>query len=390
MAALRFLDSFFRDNCEFIHARRREALVRVVGSLLGGAKLNLSALGRGLSGTGQTKHKIKLVDRLPGNAHLNAERCKVFECITRWALAGHQRPVIAVDWSDLETGNHTQLLKAAVCIKGRALTLYEETHPVKGVRRGHIERRFLQRLATMVPAHCYPVIVTDAGYRGPWFRCVQSLGWSYVGRVRGTVYARLPGEQKWSAVSALHTMASATAACIGTVLLSRDSRLATRMTLYQGFRPRPGRRRRDSAPSPKWREPWVLVSNLSQREATPVQVVNVYRKRMQIEETFRDLKAPRWGFAMGYARSRTLARRANLALIGALALFALWLTGRAARAIGWVRDFQANTERSRRVLSDEFLGREVCRFPKRYVVNEEIIAATAALLRLEIVYLAGC
>ncbi len=206
MAALRFLDSFFRDNCQFMHTGRREALVRVVGGLLGGAKLNLSALGRGLSGDGRTKHKIKLVDRLLGNKHLDAERSKVFGGITRWALAGCKHPIIAVDWSDLETGNHTQLLKAAVCIKGRALTLYEETHPVKGVRRGKIERRFLARLAAMVPAGCRPIIVTDAGYHSAWLRCVESLGWSYVGRVRGAVSVRLRGN--WIAVSALHAMAT--------------------------------------------------------------------------------------------------------------------------------------------------------------------------------------
>ena len=61
MAVFSFLQRFIERNCPFIHARRRNALVRVVDSLMAGAKLNLSSLGRGLAGAGRTKHKIKLV-----------------------------------------------------------------------------------------------------------------------------------------------------------------------------------------------------------------------------------------------------------------------------------------------------------------------------------------
>ncbi|MFB4243000.1 transposase, partial [Escherichia fergusonii] len=48
-------------------------------------------------------------------------------------------------------------------------------------------------------------------------------------------------------------------------------------------------------PSPKIysasaKEPWVLATNLPVEIRTPKQLVNIYSKRMQIEETFRDLK----------------------------------------------------------------------------------------------------
>ena len=123
MAATSFLQRFMTCNCSFIHARRRGALLRVVDSLMGGAKLNLSALGRGLAGRGRTKNKIKLVDRLLGNERIHDERTAVYETLTRWVLTPRSRPVILVDWSDLETGHRVQMLKAAVAIDGWALTL---------------------------------------------------------------------------------------------------------------------------------------------------------------------------------------------------------------------------------------------------------------------------
>ena len=96
MAASSFVQRFIARNCPFIHVCRRGALVRVVESLMSGAKLNLTALGRGLGGQGRTKNKIKLVDRLLGNRHLHRERATVYGELTRWVLASRSRPVILV------------------------------------------------------------------------------------------------------------------------------------------------------------------------------------------------------------------------------------------------------------------------------------------------------
>ena len=36
----------------------------------------------------------------------------------------------------------------------------------------------------MLPANCCPCILSDAGFKNPWFKAVASLGWDYVGRIR--------------------------------------------------------------------------------------------------------------------------------------------------------------------------------------------------------------
>ena len=82
---------------------------------------------------------------------------------------------------------------------------------------------------------------------------------------------------------------------------------------------------------------------------------------MEIEETIRDLKSHRFGFALRYARTKRSERLEALLLLAALATLVLWLLGLAASERQWGRHFQANTERRRNVLSAVFLGQELWR-----------------------------
>lgn len=90
-------------------------------------------------------------------------------------------------------------------------------------------------------------------------------------------------------------------------------------------------------------------------------IKRAYTRRMEIEETFRDLKSHRWGFALRYAQTKNPKRLETLLLVAVLATFILWLLGLATKARQWERHFQANTERRRSVLSTVFLGRELLR-----------------------------
>ena len=85
-------------------------------------------------------------------------------------------------------------------------------------------------------------------------------------------------------------------------------------------------------------------------------VTQLYGKRMQIEETFRDLKCHRWGFGLRYARCYDAKRPEILLLLGALATLVAWLVGLAGRTLQLHRHLQANTERRREVLSTFFIG----------------------------------
>ncbi|MBN3518364.1 transposase, partial [Vibrio neptunius] len=56
------------------------------------------------------------------------------------------------------------------------------------------------------------------------------------------------------------------------------------------------------------KEPWVLATNLPVETRTPTQLVRLYSKRMQIEETFRDLKSPAYGLGLRHSRTSSPER----------------------------------------------------------------------------------
>lgn len=363
MQALQLLHKAAGAALPEIHDSRLRALMASVEALLLGRKLWLSELGRHLRGGTKEKHKIKRIDRLLGNPHLQLERRGLYRWLARQLLGDCRHPCIIVDWSDVDAGKTLFILRAAVSVGGRALPLYEEVH--ERCHQAADQRRFLDHLAEVLPDDCRPVIVTDAGFRGPWFKAVEARGWCYVGRVRNRDHARFPAESTWFPAKQLYEQASGTPRAVGALWMTRSAPWSTRAYLYRkrsAGRHRltvHGERRRNALSekqAKREREPWLLVSNLPARRHCAKQVIDIYRDRMTIEEGFRDLKATRHGFAFRCSLGRNAARVANLLLIAAFASLALWITGLVGIQRNLERALQANTERRRRVLSVAFIG----------------------------------
>jgi hypothetical protein len=144
----------------------------------------------------------------------------------------------------------------------------------------------------------------------------------------------------------------------GRCWLSAKHPYACNLHLYKASKRGPGRPRKPHRAVPNSqracahaREPWLLATSLPVEMWPAVRVVSAYKKRMQIEETFRDLKSHRWGYGLQYARSRSTERLEKLLLITTLAMVTTWLVGLAAKANDWMRHFQANTVRKKTVLS---------------------------------------
>ena len=76
---------------------------------LSGASVSITALGRALSVPVYIKHKIKRMDRLAGNRHLNTERMALYGAMTQWLLQSLPMPLILVDWPPLTADQHQQL-----------------------------------------------------------------------------------------------------------------------------------------------------------------------------------------------------------------------------------------------------------------------------------------
>jgi hypothetical protein len=147
----RFLSQLLVARTVIEHTARVTALIRAVGALLVGGRLSLTDLGRNMSGSGHAKHRIKAVDRLLGNRHLQRERDAIYRAIAAKLLAGNSRPVIVVDWSDFELGRKWLMLKAALPVGGRAISLYERVFPFKRYNSPGAHREFLAELKSVLP-----------------------------------------------------------------------------------------------------------------------------------------------------------------------------------------------------------------------------------------------
>lgn len=389
MHGISLLKNWLKRNQVIGHLARLQATLRVVQAVLGGAKLALTHLGRQRPGTAFVKHHIKAVDRLLGNRHLQQERTPLYAALARTVLGGLQRPLIVVDWADCELERQLLILRAAVPLGGRAFTLYEEVHPLSRYNSPKTHRQFLSALRDVLPAHCKPIIVTDAGFRGPWFRDVEALGWDWIGRIRNTIKYFKPETGRWCYVHSLYSSATPNVQHIGERVLSKRHRYHCRLYLLRAHQSAPGRpRKRKSYGNNNGlyrklhRAPWLIATSLPHSRNAGRRVVSAYAARMQIEETFRDLKNHRWGQALRYARSANTHRLEILLLLAHLATFVLWLAGIAARARNWQRHFQANTERRRDVLSIPFLGRAIVTSTTFTLTSRDLAASIPALVGL--------
>ena len=222
----------------------------------------------------------------------------------------------------------------------------------------------------------------------PWYKSVEKQGWYWLSRVRGKVqYADL-GATNWLPVSRLHSMASSRSKTLGYKRLTKSNPIQCQIVLYKS-RPKGRKNQRSTRTnchhsSPKIysasaKEPWALATNLSTETRTPKQIVRLYSKRMQIEETFRDLKSPAYGLGLRHSRTSSPERFDIMLLIALMLQLTCWLAGVHAQRQGWDRHFQANTIRNRNVLSAVHLGMEVLRHSGYTITREDLLTAAATL-----------
>lgn len=360
MHALTILHRILSTSFPEIHTKRLASLLAAVKAVVMGSRLTLSDMGRGLHGPVAVKHNIKRIDRLLGNGSLHIEIPKLYEALVRQCLDGISMPLIVVDWSDLTPDRHWQLLRASVAIEGRSMTLYEEVHPQSSATSPSVHQAFLARLATMLPPACVPILITDAGFRGAWFRLVNRIGWYWIGRIRNRDMVSPTGTDAWAGCKTLYPLATAKARSLGQYNYVRNHPVSCRLVLIKRIKRDRHKKSKlgkltHSSQSLKnaraQREPWLLAASPKLDHLSAQAVVAVYAQRMQIEESFRDLKSGRFGLGFSANRSTQKARLSVLLLVGCLASFVLRLIGEVGKVRQMAFQFQSNTRRSRPVLS---------------------------------------
>lgn len=368
MRATEVLQKCLGDALGSMHALRSRVLLRAVEATIHGRRLTLIDLARAWPGAERIRAPLKALDRLLGNRHLHAERSHIYTAMTRWLVRSKQ-PVIVIDWSDLKSDRSWHVLRAAIPVGGRTLPILDMVFPGGQQGSPKAEKQFLQRLAAVLPDDVCPVLVTDAGFRAPWFRAVEAMGWQWLGRLRNTTYLKPAGApdapSQWVSCKAMYELAKQAPRDFGLMEIVRSAPWTARVVLHA--KPSQGRKHRNRQGVParnsnsrknaqREREPWLLMAAPS-LQLSARQLVTLYVRRMQIELSFRDLKSHRYGQAFEDSLTRKGARIEVLLLLSALAAFATWLVGMACEASGidqWLAPFRSK----RRLYSVMRLGRE--------------------------------
>lgn len=364
MPQLKLSHKLFRESLANFNQARVKAVFDGVDGLIRGNELSLTSIGRHLPGKAKTKHKIKRIDRLLGNSSLHQELSAIYTAVSHRLLKAIPHYIIAVDWSGCCRDDY-QLLRASLLYDGRSLPILNMVVKKAFYSNNEIHRQFLGQLSRIVGNNKPTHILTDGGFKTPWFQLVKEYGWEFVGRVRGRVYGRIEG-QDWRSVQSLYNGATSTPSNIGYGLLSKTqkSQCYAHFHLFKGRAK--GRHKKRGHLLPLYastekrckslaKEPWLLVtsdSNLSSKKA-----VQLYAKRMQIEQNFRDDKSQRYGFSWRNSFTSDANRIGVLCLLAFIATAILWLIGLEAEKRQLHLSYQANSTKHRRVLSFLSLAR---------------------------------
>lgn len=359
------LSKFLQDVCPLMHAKRRESLEAVICSCLRQEKISVTALGRGISTSVLEKHRIKQADRLLSNQHLHNELFSIYKHLADLATKGLERVIILVDWSNLDQNERHFLIRASVAVEGRAITIYEEVHTKETKEKLKTHKQFLKNLKTLLPEEVTPILVADAGFRITWFKEVQKYGWEWVGRIRGRMKVKLTEDCSWKDGRLLHPEATVHAKDFGVSQIGKQNNLSCRLVLYKGepkgrvLQDKLGRRKKGIRAKRAERanqEPWLLATSMKDEQHSAMQIVEMYRCRMQIEESFRDMKCRQYGIGLKESRTYKTQRMKVLVAIASLVSTFAWILGKAVTTVGAHRHFQANTTNTKPVLSHVFLG----------------------------------
>jgi hypothetical protein len=212
------------------------------------------------------------------------------------------------------------MLSAEIALKGRSLPLYRDVF-----NQGELKSRaanFIGSLKKLIPSNKPIIIIMDAAFGEDWFKEIERAGWFWLVRVRQGKNVQLEPKGDWVTVKDFIPTISTKSKCYNDASFminhERKCRLITvGKSVQKGRRQPKNSPRNDKAGNNAFRhsalEPWILATNLPQQYNT-TQIINLYKKRMQIEESFRDMKSHRLVYVVD-----TLAQPALIA--GALKCF---------------------------------------------------------------------
>ena len=361
------LHKTFEEQLPKVHLTRLNSLMTVCATAASENKLYLTGLGRAISNSNKESSNIQKVDRLLGNGALQAERDSFYKVMQSYVIQKYSSPWIHIDWTCINSTTNIYVLRASLSMKGRSIVIFEKSYLKKMENNHATHKEFLNKLKSLLPSNVKPIIVTDAGFRAPWFSYILKLGWDFVGRLRNKNLIFLDKTAHWRLSSSYFEQATSIPTCIGQGLLTEEGKVPAQFVLFKGknkgrHRLNKNKKISNSGKNKRYatanKEPWLLVTSLKAKEK-PVLITNIYRQRMRIEENIRDTKCSHYGLGLKNSLTCCPQRMDILLLIAAIATLAAWIAGLFTKSNGNASHFQAHSAKFTSALSYVFLGRRV-------------------------------
>jgi len=366
LAVETYLYNSLTESCPEIHITRLNAVMDVASGLRYSQNLSLSELGRNLPGDAKLKNKIKKVDRLEGNKALHNELFSLYQGLSSFVFTYISQDTtlpLIVDICCLKDDREIQMLSAEIALKGRSLPLYREVY--RDTETKGRAKEFLKELSLCLPRNRRVIVIMDAGFYEEWFKEIEALGWYWLTRVRGVKSVQLTEELGWKLIKELiPDIKSKTAHYEHALLTKEHARPCRVVTTYRQPKGRKVKTSRGKTTSTLSngsysqvnKEPWILATNLP-LDVGPVDIINLYFKRMQIEESFRDVKSHQFGLAGRYVRTHSVDRWGVKMLLAAIVQITYWVIGVIAHSQNKQQYFQANTVKDKKIFSYFTLGK---------------------------------
>jgi hypothetical protein len=303
---------------------QQATLSQVVCGLMVCRCLILAEIARGLETKVKFVHNLKRVFRFGSNPPLSESKSKevvatrlIAQLRRRLHLQPYQYLEVILDWTSVGC---YQVLTAFVPLPGRAVPVLQWA--VKKwefkLSQNHWEEQFIQSLRRGIPRPWKTVLVADRGFRRTeLLRLITKLSFSYVIRLKADVWIECAAYQ---GPLGDYSLSVGQTFKVKEVLLHKKKRLPIQLVfncaLIEG---------KVSS--------WFLASNLP---LTGRQIVNIYRRRMWCEESFRDQKQE---FEIEKVRVEQARRLENLLLALAIVFLILAVIGLRGKKLGYSDKF---------------------------------------------------
>jgi len=369
-----------------IHAKRKKCLVRFLSDLMDyDTTLSVTEIGKKLTSKATVKSKIYATHKFVSNSKLENDMVCIYQCLAQYFWGSAKEIIILIDWSGAcSKGYH--VLQASVVGHGRSIPIYHEVHPESQQENVEIQCQFLSRLKEVIPAHLLVTIITDAGFHRDWFHQVIELGWDVIGRIYSLYCYQIEGETNWCKAKDIVFDGVGKASALGKVNLGKTKK-AVEGYLYTYKESLSAKIRKkknkypshDRAHSDYYKKGWVIFSSINK----PAQfLVSYYKKRMQIEQNFKDIKNEQLGMGLRRNLSTGKTRINMLFFLAILLIMIAWWFGLMIEYLNKHRSYQANTIKNKRVRSFVHLARMVYRHEPE-LLNWELFQTVMSELRLQ-------